>query len=165
LEKEKSDLISEMMTLSQNAALRRINELVKRARKVKVHAYVIHYLRKQMPYLMGKTEKQQKLLGRLASEFVACSRRYNLPLGDFPNPEHYKKVLQEMKDISGFKKLDKNLVHEMDKVLTHDIPALLQNSVQKTCAPTPLSGPSSSAAFPNFFRRYPNNVAGENSFR
>jgi hypothetical protein len=43
-----------MMSLPQNAVVRRINELVKRARSVKVHAYIVHYLRKQMPYMIGE---------------------------------------------------------------------------------------------------------------
>ena len=128
LEREKSDLLNEMMTLPQNAVVRRINELVKRARSVKVHAYIIHYLKKQMPYVMGKSEKQARLLDRLEREFVACARRYNLPLGDFPNVNQYRKMLSEIKDISDFKKLDKSLVVEMDRVLTHDIPLLLQKA-------------------------------------
>ena len=131
LEREKSDLLNEMMRLQQNAVVRRINELVKRARSVKVHAYILHYLKKQMPYVMGKSEKQQALLDRLDKEFLACARRYNLPLGDFPPVEQYRKMLREIKDISGFKKLDKNLVYEMDKVLTDDIPALLQKATSK----------------------------------
>lgn len=57
-QKEKSDLLEELMLLPENAVVRRINELVKRARSVKVHAYIIHYLRKQMPYMMGKQDKQ-----------------------------------------------------------------------------------------------------------
>lgn len=57
-QKEKNDLLEELMLLPENAVVRRINELVKRARSVKVHAYIIHYLRKQMPYMMGKQEKQ-----------------------------------------------------------------------------------------------------------
>ena len=32
----------------------------------------------------------------------------------------------QIKDISDFKRLDKNMVMEMDRVLTHDIPLLLQ---------------------------------------
>jgi hypothetical protein len=40
-------------------------------------------------------------------------------------------MLSEVKDISDFKKLDKNLVYEMDKVLTHDIPMLLQKATNK----------------------------------
>jgi hypothetical protein len=41
---------------------------------VKVHAYLIHYLRKQIPMAWGKGEKQQKLIQRLDKEFVACAR-------------------------------------------------------------------------------------------
>lgn len=128
MEKEKIDLLDEMSSLPQNAVMRRINELVKRARSVKVHAHIIHYLKKQMPYILGKSEKQKKLLDRLDKEFLACARRYNLPIGDFPNVEHYRQMLQEIKDISMFKKLDKSLVKEMDKVLTQDIPQLLQKA-------------------------------------
>ena len=136
------------MALPQNAVIRRINELVKRARSVKVHAYIIHYLKKQMPYMVGKSEKQRKLLDRLDRynnfavylklfltpcfhfyrEFLACARRYNLPLGDFPNVDKYRKMLGEIKDISDFKRLDKNLVYDMDKVLTVDIPLLLRKA-------------------------------------
>ena len=52
--------------------------------------------------------------------------------------------LPQVKDISAFKKLDKNLVAEMDRVLTHDIPLLLQkatpSSVTKKALPSsPLS--------------------------
>ena len=95
-----------------------------------MHAYIVHYLRKQMPFIYGRSEKQQRLLERLESEFVACARRYNLPLGDFPDVEQYRKMLSEVKDISDFKKLDKNMIYEMDKVLTEDIPKLLQKVIQ-----------------------------------
>ena len=40
-QKEKHDLLEELMLLPENAVVRRINELVKRARSVKVHAYII----------------------------------------------------------------------------------------------------------------------------
>ena len=39
--------------------------------------------------------------------------------GDFPNVHLYRKMLSEIKDISVFKKLDKNMVYEMDKVNTN----------------------------------------------
>jgi hypothetical protein len=74
LEREKQDLLSELDGLPQNAVVRRINELVKRARSVKVHAYLIHYLRKQVPTVFGKSEKQDKLIANLDREFVACAR-------------------------------------------------------------------------------------------
>ncbi|CAM9258941.1 unnamed protein product [Ectocarpus sp. 13 AM-2016] len=130
LEKEKNDLLEELMLLPENAVVRRINELVKRARSVKVHAYIIHYLRKQMPYMMGKQEKQEKLIRRLDQEFLACARRYGLPLGDFPKVEKFRRSLREIKDISKFKSLDKSLVHEMDKVFSGDIPKLMEKAAR-----------------------------------
>jgi hypothetical protein len=61
-------------------------------------------------------------------------------LGDFPDVNLYRKMLYEVKDISDFKKLDKQLIIEMDKVLTHDIPLLLQKA---TTTSTTTSIPSS----------------------
>lgn len=72
-QKEKNDLLEELMLLPENAVVRRINELVKRARSVKVHAYIIHYLRKQMPYMMGKQDKQVRA-GFLPFFFVSTKK-------------------------------------------------------------------------------------------
>lgn len=126
LNQEKMDLFNDISLLPQNAVMRRINELVKRARAVKVHAYIVHYLRKQLPYTWGKREKQRRLIDRLEREFVMCARRYELPKGDFPELEPFRQALLEIKDLSEFPKLDKKLVKEMDKVFSIDIPNLLE---------------------------------------
>jgi GTPase SAR1 family protein len=128
LQREEMDLLEDIMGLPQQAVMRRINELVKRARSVKVHAYVIHYLRKQLPYTWGKRDKQRRLIGRLESEFLAAARRYGLPKGDFPPIEPFRQALLEIKDLSEFPKLDKKLVREMDKVFSVDIPLLLEKA-------------------------------------
>lgn len=65
LEREKQDLLSELDGLPQNAVVRRINELVKRARSVKVHAYLIHYLRKQVRRVGGQGFGRFKVDGRV----------------------------------------------------------------------------------------------------
>lgn len=128
LQREEMDLCDDIMRLPQQAVMRRINELVKRARSVKVHAYIIHYLRKQLPYTWGKREKQKRLIGRLESEFLATARRYGLPKGDFPPIGPFRQALYEIKDLSEFPKLDKKLVREMDKVFSVDIPELLERA-------------------------------------
>lgn len=129
LQREEMDLLHDIMALPQHAVMRRINELVKRARSVKVHAYIIHYLRKQMPYNpWNKKEKQKRLIGRLEAEFVAAARRYGLPKGDFPSLEPMRQALYEIKDLAEFPKLDKKLVREMDKVFSVDIPELLERA-------------------------------------
>lgn len=128
LTQEKLDLFNDIAQLPQNAVMRRINELVKRARSVKVHAYIIHYLRKQLPYTWGKREKQRRLIDRLDREFIMCARRYELPRGDFPDLEPFRQALLEIKDLSEIHKLDKKMVKEMDKVFSVDIPNLLEQA-------------------------------------
>lgn len=130
LQREEMDLLHEIMTLPQQAVMRKINEMVKRARSVKVHSYIIHYLRKQLPYTWGRKEKQKRLVGRLEQEFMAAARRYSLPKGDFPPLEPMRQALREIKDLSEFPKLDKRLVREMDKVFSEDIPQLLERARQ-----------------------------------
>ena len=56
---EEKDLMRDLRDLPRNSAIRKINELVKRVRIGKVHAYIIGYLKDQMPMLMGQTKKQQ----------------------------------------------------------------------------------------------------------
>ena len=129
LNREKLDLFSDIAQLPQNAVMRRINELVKRARGVKVHAYIIHYLRKQLPYTFGKRDKQEKLINRLDKELIMCARRYELNRGDFPPVEPLRQALMEIKDLSEFvPKLDKRMVKDMDKVFSVDIPELLERA-------------------------------------
>ncbi|KAI0502635.1 hypothetical protein KFK09_017590 [Dendrobium nobile] len=47
----------------------KINEFVKRARAVKIHAYIISHLKKEMPAMMGKAKTQQRLINNLQIEF------------------------------------------------------------------------------------------------
>lgn len=60
-ELEERDLMRDLKDLPRNSAIRKINELVKRVRMSKVHAYIIGYLREQMPMLMGHQKKQNKV--------------------------------------------------------------------------------------------------------
>jgi hypothetical protein len=73
--------------------------------------------------------------------------RYNLPRGDFPDVNKFKKSLQELSDIrEQFPKLDKSLVREMDRVLSEDVARLLEQcSVKVKAQPSPPSSPPSSS--------------------
>ena len=44
-----------------SSAVRKINELVKRVRTCKVHAYIISHLKEQMPMMMGFAKKQKEV--------------------------------------------------------------------------------------------------------
>lgn len=61
-EDEEKDLMKDLACLPRQSAVRKINELVKRIRKVKTLAYIIGYLKSQMPSFMGKEKKQKELI-------------------------------------------------------------------------------------------------------
>ncbi|KAG9333312.1 hypothetical protein JZ751_012830 [Albula glossodonta] len=61
-EAETQDLFRDIQSLPRNAALRKLNDLIKRARLAKVHAYIISYLKKEMPSLFGKEKKKEELI-------------------------------------------------------------------------------------------------------
>uniref|UniRef100_A0A1I7UMX4 Dynamin-type G domain-containing protein n=1 Tax=Caenorhabditis tropicalis TaxID=1561998 RepID=A0A1I7UMX4_9PELO len=56
---EQHDLFQDLQALPRNAALRKLNDLIKRARLAKVHAYIIAELRKQMPSMIGKERRRR----------------------------------------------------------------------------------------------------------
>ena len=66
---EQHDLFADLQSLPRNAALRKLNDLIKRARLAKVHAYIIAELRKQMPSMIGKEKKKKELIQNLDKIF------------------------------------------------------------------------------------------------
>jgi hypothetical protein len=47
-----------------------VNELVKRVRLAKAHAYIVGHLKKEMPSMFGKEKAQAKLLANLEEHFL-----------------------------------------------------------------------------------------------
>ena len=104
-EAEREDLFKELRELPRYSAVRKINDLVKRARHVKVHALLIGHLKSKMPSYMGKAAAQQKLLEGMGEVFRAVQREYGLPFGDFPDLKKFSAQISES-DFSKFAKLD-----------------------------------------------------------
>lgn len=124
-DKEMNDLVSDLRSIPTRACDRKVNEFIKRVRAFKTHLTIIGHLRAQMPVMMGKKEKQKKLLDRLEDEFKKVVAEHGIPPGDLPNPARYKQVLEQF-DLSKFPKLDKKMLHAVDSVLSQDIPNLMQ---------------------------------------
>lgn len=125
LEKEEGDLMQDLQALPRNAITRKINDVVKRARLAKVHAYIVTHLRSQMPAIFGKANKQRRILDNLAGEFTTIHKQYNLPPGDFPDINRFRDALEAV-DLCTFQKLNNKMVREMEEVLSKDIPLLMQ---------------------------------------
>jgi EH domain-containing protein 1 len=115
-EEEENDLMSDLRILPRNSAVRKINELVKRIRKVKVLAYLTGYLRAAMPALIGKEKKQAKLLNDLPNIFRTVMKKYNLAAGDFPDVVEFKKKLEEFGKFTDLKTLQIGMITKLEKV-------------------------------------------------
>ena len=126
-----------MRDIPKNAAVRRVNELVKRARTVKVHALLCACLKKMMPSMFGKEKKQKELLKNLAVIFQvnwwlrcyfvmplrvdlkayiiqAVAQEHGISPGDFPNPDEYRQRLEKWtgtgRTLANLPKLNKELL-------------------------------------------------------
>ena len=93
-EQEEKDLMVDLKNLPRNSAIRKINELVKRCRKAKTHAYIMSYLRSEMPSISGKQKKQDQLIEDLPTVFRAVMKKHNLAAGDFPELEKFRAKLK-----------------------------------------------------------------------
>ncbi|QDZ22948.1 EH domain-containing protein [Chloropicon primus] len=124
-EKEQGDLLKDLYQLPERSCDRKVNEFVKRIRALRMHVLIISHLRKQMPSLYGKKDKQQKLLNSLGEEFSKLQREKHLPPGDFPDPARYKSILSCF-DLCKFNKIEKKHMKYLDDALAVDIPRLVK---------------------------------------
>lgn len=107
-ELEEQDLFSDLQSLPRNAALRKLNDLIKRARLAKVHAYIISELRKDMPSMFGKDNKKKDLIKNLGEVYARIQRDHQISLGDFPDMKRMQEQLTHH-DFTKFHALKPNL--------------------------------------------------------
>jgi hypothetical protein len=79
-EAEMRDLIADLKSLPKNNAMRKVNELVKRARLAKTHAFIIGHFKDHMPSFFGREKAQKKMVKNLADEFNKVRLQYRLPV-------------------------------------------------------------------------------------
>ncbi|KAI8352731.1 P-loop containing nucleoside triphosphate hydrolase protein [Mortierella sp. GBAus27b] len=124
LEKEQADLLKDLMDLRRNAAIRKVNEIVKRARLARVHAYIIGHLRKEMPAVFGKKSRQRELMENLQGEFLKVQQTYNVPAGDFPNVTSFRQCLEGFK-FENFAKANSQILSVVEDALSVDLPRVM----------------------------------------
>ena len=82
-----ADLLNDLKNVPKNAAVRKVNELVKRVRLSKAHAHIIGHLKKEMPSMWGKEKAQAKLLGGLEEHFLKVPTNPQPPTPNPPTPQ------------------------------------------------------------------------------
>ncbi|VDM48902.1 unnamed protein product [Toxocara canis] len=142
---EQHDLFSDLQALPRNAALRRLNDLIKRARLAKVHAFIIAELRKQMPTMIGKEKKKKELIQNLDKIFEQLQREHSISPGDFPDVNKMRDNLQNQ-DFTRFNPIKPKLLEVVDGMLASDIARLMAQIPKEEAAGTSVANGEASAA-------------------
>lgn len=122
---ESADLLEDLLSLPRNSAVRKVNELVKRARLVRVHMLIMGHLRDKMPMLFGKEQAQIDLIKNLANEFSEIARLHKVSPGDFPSVQKMQESLKG-RNFTEFAKFDESCLLKINDVLHKDLPQLLK---------------------------------------
>jgi len=133
LESEENDLYTALALLPRSAAVRKLNDLIKRARLAKVHAFLMDTLRKKTPSMFGKEKEKQKMLAGLTTIYQEIAKERGLPFGDFPDPALLQQKLASQ-DFGKLSKLDPKKMAALEDMLTRDIPHLLKLLPQEQAA-------------------------------
>lgn len=125
-EQEETELMNDLAVLPRQSSVRKMNELVKRIRKVKTLAYILDYLKKQMPAVIGKEKKQQRLMNEIPNVFRVVSKKYNLSPGDFPDIVKFTEKLRDVK-FNDFHTLQPSHIEGLENCLTVELPKLMED--------------------------------------
>ncbi len=122
---EMGDLVSDLKGVPRNGVVRKLNELVKRVRIGKTHAIIIAHLRNEMPAL-GAGRKQRELIADTPVVFNKIHKKYDINIGDFPNPKMFAEKLQNYDNWKkSFPKRDDKLLARVDEALGRRLPKLM----------------------------------------
>ena len=124
-EAEQEDLFADIQSLPRTAVVRKLNELIKRARLAKVHAYILAQLRAEMPSLWGKQSKKEELIDNLPNVFHMIHKSKQVPVGDFPPVKRMQGQLEDC-DFTRFPKLNQALIDNVDLMLAKDLNRLMK---------------------------------------
>ncbi|ESO84446.1 hypothetical protein LOTGIDRAFT_196647 [Lottia gigantea] len=137
-ELEEQDLFRDLQSLPRNATLRKLNDLIKRARLAKVHAYIISHLKKEMPSVFGKDSKKKELINKLQDTYALLQREHQISPGDFPNLKRMQEQLQ-FHDFTKFQPLKPKLLDNVDQMLATEIARLMQQIPQEEANQTDIN--------------------------
>ncbi|CAK0872982.1 unnamed protein product [Prorocentrum cordatum] len=124
-EQEENDLYTQIAQLPRTSAVRKVNDLIKRARLAKVHAFLQDHLYSNMPTFFGHAQEKERMLRSLPSIYQQIATQRGLPLGDFPDPRTMQQILQPA-DWSAFRPLNPEMLELLETLLNVDLPELLQ---------------------------------------
>ena len=116
---EQHNLFEDIQRLPRMSAVRKLDELINRARMAKVQMYILDYLRNKMP-MFRKQSKKDYLIENLENVFLVLQKSKQVPKGDFPSRKLMQEKLKEY-DFSKFPKMHQRLIDQVDDMLATDV--------------------------------------------
>jgi len=123
-ELEEQDLFRDFRMMPRSAALRKLNDLIKRARLARVLALVVGELHESMPAVFGKEAKRKSLLKHLEITIEAVETKHGTCTGDLPAMDKLRESLGRA-DWNRFRSVDSKQMAKLDRMLTEDMSRLL----------------------------------------
>eukprot|EP00931_Biecheleriopsis_adriatica_P048977 TRINITY_DN28315_c0_g1_i1.p1 TRINITY_DN28315_c0_g1~~TRINITY_DN28315_c0_g1_i1.p1 ORF type:complete len:504 (-),score=104.49 TRINITY_DN28315_c0_g1_i1:57-1568(-) len=127
LNQDRKDLMQELRDLPRNVCVRRVNEVVARARAVKVHLALGCALRAKLPScgICGRRRREQWLCDHLQEVYLEVMKEHQFAPGDMPAIEHFRERLRSFRDFTQFQKSCKREMEELDRLIQVEIPRLM----------------------------------------
>lgn len=123
-ERELQQLFDDLQDLPKYAAIRKINDFIKRARMAKIHAYIISSLKEDMPRFFGKGRKKKELIKNLPIMFKKVQEEHLVSASDIPPVQAMQEKLESC-NFSKFPLLREKLILTVDEMLDKDIAELV----------------------------------------
>ena len=122
-EAEEEDLFRDIQSVPRGSIVRKLNDLVKRCRIAKTHAYIMAHIKNEMP-VFGKEAKLKQIIANLPKIFLQIERETDIPAGDFPNVEEFAENLKNL-DIAKLQKFNQGMIDALDKMIASELPRLM----------------------------------------
>jgi len=122
-ELEEQDLFNDFRALPRGAALRKLNDLIKRARLARVMALLADDLSASLPVLRREAAKKN-LLKNLGEVIQRVEYRHGYCSGDLPPIQTLREILSRA-DWSKFRSVDKRQLVKLDRMLTEEMARLV----------------------------------------
>jgi len=123
-EKELQSLFDDLQDLPRYAAMRKLNDFIKRARMAKIHAFIISSLKSDMPKVFGKGRKKKELIKNLPTLLKKIQEEHMVATSDLPEVTGMQDKLAQA-DFQAFPPLKDKLIAQVNHMLDKDIAELM----------------------------------------